>query len=85
MTREQFYPAVVYLTTSKPSIVVLCNQAVVLIIAAAAALKALFLGELRTTEVERVNETLRFTIPEVRARRGAGVLVAAAVAACRRG
>lgn len=64
-TREQFYPAVIYMVSSKTSIVVLCNMALVLIVTAAAALKALFLGELRTAEVERVNEALRFTIPEI--------------------
>ena len=64
-TREQFYAATIYLTTSKLAIVVLCNQALVATVALAAALKALFLGDLRTAEVERVNETLRFTIPEV--------------------
>ena len=57
----------IYLVTSKLAIVVLCNQAIVLTIALATMLKGLFLGELRTNEVERVNETLRFTIPEVSA------------------
>lgn len=65
VTREQFYPAVIYLASSKTSVVVLCNMALVLVVLAAAALKALFLGELRTAEVERVNEAVRFTIPEV--------------------
>jgi E3 ubiquitin-protein ligase synoviolin len=51
-TREYFYPAVIYLVTSKFSVVVLCNMAVVLIVLLAKVLKSLFLGDLRPQEVE---------------------------------
>lgn len=51
-TREQFYPTVIYLVTSKFSIVVLCNMAFVMIVALAKFLKTVFLGELRQNEVE---------------------------------
>jgi len=44
---------------------VLGNMAVALVVGLAKALKRLFLGDLRPNEVERVNEQLRFTIPEV--------------------
>ena len=64
-TRGQFYPAVVYLVTSKLSVLCLGNLAVALVVALAKALKLLFLGDLRPNEVERVNEQLRYTIPEV--------------------
>jgi E3 ubiquitin-protein ligase synoviolin len=58
-TREQFYPAVIYLVTSKHSIVVLANLAFVAIICVGKTFKSLFLGDLRENEVERVNEELR--------------------------
>jgi E3 ubiquitin-protein ligase synoviolin len=58
-TREQFYPAVIYLVTSKHSIIVLANLAFVAIICIGKTCKALFLGDLRENEVERVNEELR--------------------------
>ena len=51
-TREQFYPAVIYMVTSKFSVVVLCNMAFVLLVTLAKVLKSLFLGELRQQEVE---------------------------------
>ena len=64
-TRHHFYPTVVYLTTSKLSVVVLSNAALVTALALARLLKAIFLGELRFNEVQRANETLRFTVLEV--------------------
>lgn len=51
-TREQFYPAVIYLVTSKFSVVVLCNMAMVITVFVGKILKSLFLGELRPQEVE---------------------------------
>ena len=65
ITRSAFYPIVVYLTTSKVAVVVLSNAALVLVFAGVRLLKALFLGDLRTNEIERVNDSIRFTIPEV--------------------
>ncbi len=52
VTREQFYPTVVYLTTSKFSIVVLTNLFFVLVVSLAKTLKAIFLGALSLKEVE---------------------------------
>ena len=52
LTREQFYPIVIYLTSSKFSIVVLCNMAMVFIVNITKILKSTFLGELRSNEVE---------------------------------
>lgn len=61
VTREQFYPAVIYLVTNKFSIVVLGNMGIVLVVTLAAFLKAMFLGELKSAEVEvsRYWETVR--------------------------
>lgn len=64
-TRHQFYPTVIFLVTNKTSLLVLCNQAVVFVVALAYIVKTLFLGPLKPTEVERVNETLRYSIPEI--------------------
>lgn len=52
VTREQFYPAVIYLVTNRLSVVVLGNMAIVLIVSFAALLKAIFLGTLKASEVE---------------------------------
>lgn len=51
-TREQFYPAVIYLATSKFSVVVLANLAAVLLVGVARLVKVVFLGDLRPREVE---------------------------------
>lgn len=56
LTREQFYPTVIYLTSSKFSIVVLCNIAMVLIVNVTKILKTFFLGDLRPNEVEVSNQ-----------------------------
>lgn len=60
-----------YLTTSKLAVAALVNAAAVAMLAAARVAKAVFLGTLRTNEVERVSEVLRYTVPEVRASRPA--------------
>ena len=52
VTREQFYPAVIYLVTNKFSVVVLGNMAMVIVVSIAAFLKMIFLGDLKTAEVE---------------------------------
>jgi len=51
-TREQFYPAVIYLVTSKVSVMVLCNLALVITIVFGRIFKRIFLGALRDAEVE---------------------------------
>ena len=90
VTRERFYPTVIFLATSKIrlvkrcsngprlasdggpalslslcSIVALLNFALVVTVIAAKILKRIYLGDLRPNEVERVNESLRYMIPEV--------------------
>ncbi|XP_066371962.1 ERAD-associated E3 ubiquitin-protein ligase HRD1-like isoform X2 [Miscanthus floridulus] len=55
-SREQFYPAMVYLSTSKICFVLLLNTGLVAMCVAWQLVKRLFLGSLRETEVERLNE-----------------------------
>eukprot|EP00850_Spirogloea_muscicola_P011611 SM000072S21245 [mRNA] locus=s72:622373:625433:- [translate_table: standard] len=63
-TREQFYPATLYLATSKLSVVVLGNMALVFTLLLGQLLKIIFLGKLREAEVERLNELARHEIME---------------------
>lgn len=55
-SREQFYPAMVYLSTSKISLVLVLNMGLVVMCVAWQATKRVFLGSLREAEVERLNE-----------------------------
>uniref|UniRef100_A0A0E0LAS0 E3 ubiquitin-protein ligase synoviolin-like TPR repeats domain-containing protein n=1 Tax=Oryza punctata TaxID=4537 RepID=A0A0E0LAS0_ORYPU len=55
-SREQFYPAMVYLSTSKICFVLLLNTGLVAMCVAWQLVKRLFLGTLREAEVERLNE-----------------------------
>ncbi|CAL5047421.1 unnamed protein product [Urochloa decumbens] len=55
-SREQFYPAMVYLSTSKICFVLLLNTGFVAMCVAWQLVKRLFLGSLREAEVERLNE-----------------------------
>eukprot|EP00252_Welwitschia_mirabilis_P006477 TRINITY_DN17364_c0_g1_i1.p1 TRINITY_DN17364_c0_g1~~TRINITY_DN17364_c0_g1_i1.p1 ORF type:complete len:625 (+),score=90.56 TRINITY_DN17364_c0_g1_i1:195-2069(+) len=55
-SRGQFYPAMMYLSTSKINVVILVNMALVMICALWQLVKTLFLGSLREAEVERLNE-----------------------------
>ncbi|KAL9225072.1 hypothetical protein vseg_001039 [Gypsophila vaccaria] len=55
-TRRQFYPAMLYLSTSKISLVILLNMGLVLMCSLWQLSKRLFLGSLREAEVERLNE-----------------------------
>ncbi|CAN6214188.1 unnamed protein product [Urochloa humidicola] len=55
-SREQFYPAMVYLSTSKICFVLLLNTGLVAMCVAWQLVKRLFLGSLREAEVERLNE-----------------------------
>ena len=49
----------------QPSVLALANAALLSVVLLARGLKALFLGDLRPGEMDRVNESLRYTIPEV--------------------
>jgi E3 ubiquitin-protein ligase synoviolin len=55
-SRGQFYPAMVYLSTSKICFVLLLNTGFVLMCILWQLLKTIFLGTLREAEVERLNE-----------------------------
>lgn len=55
-SRGQFYPAMVYLSTSKISLVLLLNMGLVVMCIMWQLTKKLFLGSLREAEVERLNE-----------------------------
>ncbi|KAK4749669.1 hypothetical protein SAY87_027118 [Trapa incisa] len=55
-SRVQFYPATVYLSTSKISLVLLLNMSLVIMCILWQLTKAFFLGSLREAEVERLNE-----------------------------
>ncbi|ERN20188.1 hypothetical protein AMTRI_Chr06g201290 [Amborella trichopoda] len=55
-SRGQFYPAMVYLSTSKISLVLLLNMGLVIMCILWQCIKRLFLGSLREAEVERLNE-----------------------------
>ncbi|CAN6281177.1 unnamed protein product [Urochloa humidicola] len=55
-SREQFYPATVYLSTSKICFVLLLNTGLVAMCVAWQLVKRVFLGSLREAEVERLNE-----------------------------
>jgi E3 ubiquitin-protein ligase synoviolin len=65
ITREEFYPIVVYLSTSKLSLAVLLNFFLMVLILVGKFIQTIFLGQLRVNEIERVNESLRYTIPEI--------------------
>lgn len=55
-SRGQFYPATVYLSTSKISLALLLNMGLVLMFSLWNLVKLVFLGSLREAEVERLNE-----------------------------
>lgn len=55
-SRGQFYPAMVYLSTSKISLVLLLNIGLVIMCILWQLTKRIFLGSLREAEVERLNE-----------------------------
>ncbi|KAG9454400.1 hypothetical protein H6P81_007304 [Aristolochia fimbriata] len=55
-SRGQFYPATVYMSTSKISLVVLMNTGLVIMCTIWQLIKLVFLGSLREAEVERLNE-----------------------------
>ncbi|MDA9098646.1 hypothetical protein N9L76_06905 [bacterium] len=63
-TREQYFPAMMYLSTSKLSVVVLGNLAFALTLCFGHILKAIFLGTLREAEIERLYERAKDAIME---------------------
>lgn len=63
-TREQYFPAMLYLSTSKLSVVVLGNLAFAMTLCLGHVLKAVFLGQLREAEIERLYERSKDAIME---------------------
>ncbi|CAL0334259.1 unnamed protein product [Lupinus luteus] len=55
-SRGQFYPAMVYLATSKISLVLILNMGLVIMCVLWQLTKMIFLGSLREAEIERLNE-----------------------------
>lgn len=55
-SRGQFYPAALYLSTSKVSLVLLLNMVLVIMCILWQLTRFIFLGSLREAEVERLNE-----------------------------
>lgn len=64
-SRCQFYPAMVYLSTSRISLVLLLNISLVIICKLWKSARCLFLGSLREAEVERLNEKSRRAVMEI--------------------
>ena len=63
-TREQYFPAMLYLSTSKLSVVVLGNLAFALTLCFGHVMKQIFLGQLREAEIERLYERAKDAIME---------------------
>uniref|UniRef100_A0AAV1TSB6 RING-type E3 ubiquitin transferase n=1 Tax=Peronospora matthiolae TaxID=2874970 RepID=A0AAV1TSB6_9STRA len=63
-TREHFYPSVIYLVTSKVSVLVLSNAALVLTTLFGRLVQSFFLGALREVEVELLHENVRYAVTE---------------------
>eukprot|EP00937_MAST-01D_sp_MAST-1D-sp2_P004321 g4321.t1 len=61
---QQFFPAAVWMATSKPCIMVLSHQLFVLLLGAGRLLKSFFLGRLRDEEVRHVFRNSRFLVAE---------------------
>ena len=61
---RQFYPAMVYLSSSKVSALVLGNQSLLLVLLFARLLKHLFFGSLRTAELEHLYDRSWLMITE---------------------
>lgn len=62
--KKQFYPTVVYITKSNPSMAVMYIQAFLLVILAGKIMKKLFFGELRPAEFEHLVERAWYAITE---------------------
>eukprot|EP00624_Nannochloropsis_granulata_P004390 evm.model.NODE_31920_length_36224_cov_28.324261.2 len=63
-SRSQFYPAVIYLVTSKLSVLVLGNMGLMLTLLAGRVMKSVFFGQLRDVEVELLYDNARYAVTE---------------------
>lgn len=64
MAKQQFYPTVIYLVTSKTNMVVLANMALALLILFGRIIKRIFFGTLRDAELERLQDRSRIAVIE---------------------
>ena len=64
ITREQYFAAMLYLSTSKISVLAICNVTFAIALALAKMIKGIFLGDLRDSEVERLNDRTRENVME---------------------
>ncbi|XP_065221765.1 E3 ubiquitin-protein ligase synoviolin B [Planococcus citri] len=64
LQKKQFYPSVVYITKSNPSMAVMYLQAVVIIMLLGKLMRKIFFGELRAAEVEHLVERFWYAVTE---------------------
>nr|XP_033328179.1 E3 ubiquitin-protein ligase synoviolin A isoform X2 [Megalopta genalis] len=62
--RKQFYPTVVHITKSNPSMTVIYGQGLILVFMINAFLRKIFFGTLRTTELEHLLERVWYAVTE---------------------
>ncbi|KAF5304787.1 hypothetical protein FQA39_LY09564 [Lamprigera yunnana] len=62
--KKQFYPSVVYLTKSNPSMAIIYIQAFILVLLTGKLMRKVFFGQLRTTEFEHLMERAWYAITE---------------------
>ncbi|KAH9519010.1 E3 ubiquitin-protein ligase synoviolin B [Bulinus truncatus] len=62
--KKQFYPSVVYITKSNPSMAVIYIQALVFVVLMGKLLRALFFGQLRAAEMEHLIERSWYAVTE---------------------
>ena len=64
MAKQQFYPTVIYLVTSKTNMVVLANMALAMLVLFGRMIKTIFFGSLRDAELERLQDRSRIAVIE---------------------
>ncbi|KAI8784320.1 E3 ubiquitin-protein ligase synoviolin B [Biomphalaria glabrata] len=62
--KKQFYPSVVYITKSNPSMAIIYIQALVFVVLMGKLLRALFFGQLRAAEMEHLIERSWYAVTE---------------------
>ncbi|KRT83584.1 hypothetical protein AMK59_4697, partial [Oryctes borbonicus] len=62
--KKQFYPSVVYITKSNPSMAVIYCQAFICVFLTGKLMRKIFFGELRTSEFEHLMERSWYAITE---------------------
>ncbi|RUS72990.1 hypothetical protein EGW08_019238, partial [Elysia chlorotica] len=62
--KKQFYPSVVYITKSNPSMAVMYVQALVFVVLMGKMLRAVFFGQLRAAEMEHLIERSWYAVTE---------------------